>query len=240
MESPPHSRLQHSRQPYCRQNNRPSGIDILGSRRRHEASPPPGHRPGRRDGHRRFRVSAAHGARRPRRTVQLPPQHQPPITTLCSIQRNLASGAKWNKFYLSKTLNLYNLPRFCHRLQSRSGRDFQCLCLILNEKSYYRQGSPALYRLLSIFYFGRNFAINNPYTTCFMESDETSHILRTFSNRVQHYRKQAGISQEKLAELANLHRTYIGAIERCEKVPSLITIHKISKALSITPSQLLD
>ena len=52
-------------------------------------------------------------------------------------------------------------------------------------------------------------------------------------------RKGLGISQEKLAELSGLHRTYIGMIERSEKNITLLNIQKISKALNVEISTLL-
>ena len=47
------------------------------------------------------------------------------------------------------------------------------------------------------------------------------------------------ISQEKLAELCGLHRTYISDIERCNRNVSIDNIEKIAKALHITASDLL-
>lgn len=38
-----------------------------------------------------------------------------------------------------------------------------------------------------------------------------------FGNKVREIRNQKGFSQEHLADLANVHRTYIGMIERAEK-----------------------
>ncbi|MEI7689356.1 MAG: helix-turn-helix transcriptional regulator [Candidatus Saccharibacteria bacterium] len=52
-------------------------------------------------------------------------------------------------------------------------------------------------------------------------------------------RKQKGLSQEALADLAGLHRTYIGSIERGEQNISLDNINKIAKALRVKPSKLL-
>lgn len=72
-----------------------------------------------------------------------------------------------------------------------------------------------------------------------MDKEETK-ILHEFSKNVRHIRESLGMSQEKLAEKADLHRTYIGSIERSEKIPSLITIVKISKALHVNISQLID
>jgi transcriptional regulator with XRE-family HTH domain len=58
-------------------------------------------------------------------------------------------------------------------------------------------------------------------------------ILIDFGNTVKKYRKQKGISQEKLAELAGVHRTYIGMIERAERNITLINIKKIANALDV-------
>ena len=46
---------------------------------------------------------------------------------------------------------------------------------------------------------------------------DKSEILIKFGNRVRELRLQKGFSQEELAHLANVHRTYIGMIERAEK-----------------------
>lgn len=69
---------------------------------------------------------------------------------------------------------------------------------------------------------------------------EEKQIVSQFALRMRAYREAKGISQERLAEYANLHRTYIGSIERGEKVPSLVTVVKISKALNISISELIN
>lgn len=48
-----------------------------------------------------------------------------------------------------------------------------------------------------------------------------------------------GLSQEAIADLANLHRTYVSSVERCERNATLDTLDKLSAALGITPSDLL-
>lgn len=53
-------------------------------------------------------------------------------------------------------------------------------------------------------------------------------------------RKEAGLSQEELGFKSKIHRTYIGAIERGEQNVSVDNIHKLAKALQISPSQLLE
>jgi transcriptional regulator with XRE-family HTH domain len=68
---------------------------------------------------------------------------------------------------------------------------------------------------------------------------DDSEILRKFGERVRHLRKQKDISQEELAHRANLHRTYIGMIERAEKNITLLNIDKIAVALDVSISDLL-
>lgn len=66
-----------------------------------------------------------------------------------------------------------------------------------------------------------------------------SSILTFFGKRVREERLKKGLSQEKLAEIAELHRTYIGMIERGEKNITLENIEKIAKALEISLGKLL-
>lgn len=62
---------------------------------------------------------------------------------------------------------------------------------------------------------------------------EENKYLVCFGNRVRELRKQKGLSQEALALLCDLDRSYIGGVERGERNVSLINIHKISNALNI-------
>jgi len=52
-------------------------------------------------------------------------------------------------------------------------------------------------------------------------------------------RLQKGWTQEELARRAELHRTYIGAIEREERNVSLVNVERIAKALRVDPKELL-
>ena len=52
-------------------------------------------------------------------------------------------------------------------------------------------------------------------------------------------RKEIGISQETLADLAGLHRTYVGSIERCERNVSIDNIEKLAIALNTDIADLL-
>ena len=65
-------------------------------------------------------------------------------------------------------------------------------------------------------------------------------ILKSFAFRVRLLRVKLGISQEELAERAGLHRTYIGMVERMERNPSLICIHKIAQGLNISIKELFE
>ncbi len=65
-------------------------------------------------------------------------------------------------------------------------------------------------------------------------------INYVFGKNVRFHRLKRGISQEKLAELADLHRTYIGAIERGERNVSLRNVQKIAFALDVPIIVLFD
>ena len=56
---------------------------------------------------------------------------------------------------------------------------------------------------------------------------------------VRKRRVALGLSQEQLAERADLHWTYIGGIERGERNVGLLNIVKIARALNTSPSRLL-
>ncbi|MBK5262968.1 MAG: helix-turn-helix transcriptional regulator [Peptostreptococcaceae bacterium] len=69
--------------------------------------------------------------------------------------------------------------------------------------------------------------------------DSKQKILIKFGERVREIRKGKGLSQEELAHKADLHRTYIGMIERAEKNITLINIEKIANALEIGIANLI-
>lgn len=58
-------------------------------------------------------------------------------------------------------------------------------------------------------------------------------ILKVFGTNVRNYRRSLGLSQEKFAEMAGLHRTYISDIERFQRSIALENVQKIADALSI-------
>jgi transcriptional regulator with XRE-family HTH domain len=65
-------------------------------------------------------------------------------------------------------------------------------------------------------------------------------ILINFGQRVREIRKEKNLSQEELSFRADLHRTYIGMIERAEKNITLINIEKIAKALNVNIKELFN
>lgn len=65
-------------------------------------------------------------------------------------------------------------------------------------------------------------------------------ILQHFGRRVREERMKRGISQEKLGQLAKVHRTYVGMIERAEKNITLTNMEKIARALGMKLSDLVN
>jgi transcriptional regulator with XRE-family HTH domain len=61
-----------------------------------------------------------------------------------------------------------------------------------------------------------------------------------FGENIRKIRLEKGLSQEQLASLADLHRTYIGMIERAEKNITIINIEKIAIALKVEIQTLFD
>ncbi len=57
-----------------------------------------------------------------------------------------------------------------------------------------------------------------------------------FGQRVRARREALGYSQEELAEMAHLHRTYIGSVERGERNVSILNICRIAEALGASPA----
>lgn len=64
--------------------------------------------------------------------------------------------------------------------------------------------------------------------------------LQRFGEKIRALRQENGLTQEDLAELSGLHRTYIGGVERGERNITLLSALRIAKALHVPPSQLLN
>lgn len=58
-------------------------------------------------------------------------------------------------------------------------------------------------------------------------------VVRKVGRRIRELRQKKGWSQEELAEEANLHRTYIGQVERGEKSVGVENLFRIAKALGV-------
>lgn len=63
--------------------------------------------------------------------------------------------------------------------------------------------------------------------------------LVAFGKRVRHKRKEKGLSQEALADLAGIDRSYMGHIERGDQNITLTKIFQIAKALETSPHHLI-
>ena len=66
-----------------------------------------------------------------------------------------------------------------------------------------------------------------------------SDVQVRFGERLRKVRKERGISQERLADLAGLHRTYVSGVERGERNISLLNIERLAVALDVTMSDLM-
>ncbi|MCL5093551.1 MAG: helix-turn-helix domain-containing protein [Patescibacteria group bacterium] len=65
-------------------------------------------------------------------------------------------------------------------------------------------------------------------------------FLKQFGKRMAEVRKEKGLTQEQLADLVDVHRTYIGFIEQGKRNPVIANIYKISKALKISLKELFS
>lgn len=65
-------------------------------------------------------------------------------------------------------------------------------------------------------------------------------VVRHLGERVRHLRVARRLSQEQLADLAHVHRTFIGRVERAETNATLTTIVKLAEALEVGADELLS
>ncbi len=65
-------------------------------------------------------------------------------------------------------------------------------------------------------------------------------LLSQFGKNVRNQRESRSLSQEKLADLSGLHRTYISSLERGKRNVSLVNIYKLAKALECEVIELFN
>jgi transcriptional regulator with XRE-family HTH domain len=65
-------------------------------------------------------------------------------------------------------------------------------------------------------------------------------LKQAISSNIQRIRKEQGVSQERLALKADVDRSYMSQIERCLANPSIDALLRISNALEVAPSELLQ
>lgn len=64
-------------------------------------------------------------------------------------------------------------------------------------------------------------------------------LLLTFGGRIRRARQDMGLTQEKLAHIAGVDRTYVGSVERGERNLSVLNILTFATALGIDPGELV-
>lgn len=67
----------------------------------------------------------------------------------------------------------------------------------------------------------------------------TQNARNIFAKKLKAFRVQKGLSQEELADIAGLHRTYVGSVERGERNISIDNIERLASALKIPIQDLL-
>jgi transcriptional regulator with XRE-family HTH domain len=72
-----------------------------------------------------------------------------------------------------------------------------------------------------------------------MMTSKQKETSKAFGQALKIYRKRAKLTQEELGERCDLHRTYIGSVERGERNLSLFNIYAVSEALGIMGSEIL-
>lgn len=73
-----------------------------------------------------------------------------------------------------------------------------------------------------------------------MDRKQEGRVKREFGGHLRSLRRKKRLSQEALALVCDLDRTYIGSVERGERNISLVNIHKIARALGVSPKDLME
>lgn len=70
--------------------------------------------------------------------------------------------------------------------------------------------------------------------------NDNPELTRWIGERIKYLRKEKGLSQEKLAEVSGLHRTYIGSCERGERNLTILNLYAICNELDVTLKDFFD
>lgn len=65
-------------------------------------------------------------------------------------------------------------------------------------------------------------------------------LRQIFARNLRRARLREGLSQEELADVAGIDRTYVSALERCRYAASVDVIERLAKALNVVPASLLE
>jgi len=65
-------------------------------------------------------------------------------------------------------------------------------------------------------------------------------LRRILARNLKRLRRERGLTQEELADLAGLNRNYVGMIERQENAATVDTLEALAKALAIDAMQLIE
>lgn len=72
------------------------------------------------------------------------------------------------------------------------------------------------------------------------QSTEERDLLRLLGERLKHLRVVKGLTQEELADIAGVHRTYIGMVERGEKNITFLSARRIAVSLDVSLAEIFD
>ena len=65
-------------------------------------------------------------------------------------------------------------------------------------------------------------------------------IRKVLGANLKRLREEAGLSQEALADLCGMHRTYVSGVERAIRNPTVTIVAKLARALKVTPGVMLE
>ncbi|MEI8149725.1 MAG: helix-turn-helix transcriptional regulator [Actinomycetes bacterium] len=71
-------------------------------------------------------------------------------------------------------------------------------------------------------------------------TEEELELRKVLAENIRSYRRLLDLSQEQLADLCGLHRTYVGSVERCERNVTLSTLIAFANALEVSVPSLLS